>query len=441
MGNRRALVLIFLANLISGIAQGITTIAIPVYFIYELGDGEMWFQSFVIVWFLGLFWRLYAGVLVDGFRRKDVFLGTNFFAGLIVLSVAALGFAIENAWIEDQAMPPILPILVFATTLFSHFIHFPNLYAFIQEITEVNQYSKWTRYVEIFGQITSMAAAFVGGILAKGVNTGTAGEADMLGQMLPSVSIDRWQLHELFALDGATYIVSFIIILFIRYRGKRSTAVGPNQTIDPESQSVMGSLQIGWKYLRRNRVVLSFGLIGSTNFIIFTALIWTTVPLYVSNQLHADEFVAFLSEFFHGIGALFCALILRWLFRDVSIPAATAIFIAITALMLGLAAVSDDVSIFFVVCLMIGFSNAGGRIYRILYLFNKVPNEFIGRVNSILTIPQTLLTGFFVLIFSDAFTPEPFFFVGNNVVYAYWALAGFALLMLLLLIPIYRKAL
>ena len=62
--------------------------------------------------------------------------------------------------------------------------------------------------------------------------------------------------------------------------------------------------------------------------------------------------------------------------------------------------------ILFIVAVLIGFTNAGSRIYRVLYLFGEVPNRLIGRVQSIINIPQTLIPVAFLFIFGTNYFVE-----------------------------------
>ena len=46
-------------------------------------------------------------------------------------------------------------VFVFGITIFNYNIHYPNLYAFGQEITEPKNYGKLNSYIEVQGQVTS----------------------------------------------------------------------------------------------------------------------------------------------------------------------------------------------------------------------------------------------------------------------------------------------
>ena len=87
--------------------------------------------------------------IASAYSRKTLFILIILACGLIVGGVAVAGFFTSNT--ND-----LLVILVFATTIFNYNVHYPNLYAFGQEITEKRNYGKLNSYIEIQGQSTSI---------------------------------------------------------------------------------------------------------------------------------------------------------------------------------------------------------------------------------------------------------------------------------------------
>ena len=129
MKNKHAISLLFLANIISGLAQGISMIAIPWYFVKIVSRPEFFANAYLLITFLTLFWGLYAGTLIDRYSRKRLFIIINLFCGLFIGGIAYFG-------IHNQHLGDVLIILVFGITIFNYNVHYPNLYAFGQEITE-----------------------------------------------------------------------------------------------------------------------------------------------------------------------------------------------------------------------------------------------------------------------------------------------------------------
>ena len=133
MENKKAIIILFVANGISGIAQGITMLAIPWYFTKVLSMESFFAVAYSIITFLCLFWSLYAGVLVDKYSRKKIFLILNLTSGLIITSISLAGYKLGQ-------IPTELIIIVFGLMFFNFNIHYPNLYAFCQQLTLKNTY-------------------------------------------------------------------------------------------------------------------------------------------------------------------------------------------------------------------------------------------------------------------------------------------------------------
>lgn len=159
MKNFQAIVLLFLANTISGVAQGISMIAIPWHF-SQNEDMTRFGVVYGISSLISLFWVPYSGTLVDRFNRKHIFLVITGISGAVVLGVASWG-------INQGTLSWWLIASVFLVTFSIYNIHFPNLYAFMQEITERKYYGKISSYLEVFNQLAAaLAGAFAALLLS-----------------------------------------------------------------------------------------------------------------------------------------------------------------------------------------------------------------------------------------------------------------------------------
>ena len=209
MKNKQAITLLFIANIISGFAQGISMLAIPWYFADILGMSSTYAKGYAILTFISLFWSLYSGTLVDRYSRKKLFLYSNLVCSIIIGSAAFYG-------ITNEHTPWILALAVFGTTMFHYSIHYPNLYAFGQEITEKENYGKLNSYIEIQGQSTSIFAGAFAAILLSGTENQVM---NLMGINIPlPFDIIPWEIHEIFLMDAITYGAAFLIILFIKYQ-------------------------------------------------------------------------------------------------------------------------------------------------------------------------------------------------------------------------------
>jgi MFS transporter, DHA3 family, macrolide efflux protein len=415
--NKKALTILFIANAISGFAQGLTMLSIPWYF-KSMERYPLFMVAVIIITLGSLFWGLYSGTLVDGFNRKDVFLGTNFMGGLIVLSVASLGF-------REGALPISLILLVYTTTLYGYIIHFPNLYAFSQEVTDPKDYTRVVSHIEIVGQATAMASAALGGLLLGGVDFSEP--IPLLGTI--EIHIERWTLHEIFLIDAIAFFISFAIVIFIKYQPLKK-----DMTID--EGDLKDRLKVGYDYLKKNRLVSIFGICSYSIFVVVLVEIFVLLFLYIDNHLQAGGYELGFSEMMFATGSLVSGIIIRNLMAKMSIPKSIIVLTYFTTVAFFVVAFTTSVWVFYLFCLVIGFTNAGSRIFRVSYLFNLVPNELTGRVNSIFNVVTTVCRIIFILLFL-----LPFFQEGSNVTNAYIVLGFFTLGSAVLLSYLYKPLL
>jgi len=387
--------------------------SIPYYF-NKIDNYSFFSLSLTVITLVSLFWALYAGSIIDGFNRKDVFLGTNFVGGIVILSIASLGF-------KEGELTNILIILVYALTMFGYVIHYPNLYAFSQELSEPKDYTKITSLIEIVGQSTVMGSAIMGTMLLKGIENFHVPFTDAI------VTIERWEIHEIFLFDAIAYFVSFLIILLIKYSPNMKLVISDEGTLYER-------LKTGYMYLKNNQLVALFGICSFTIFIVVYIEQFALMTPYVLNHLHEDAPVLGLTELMYGLGALFSGVIIQTLFSKMPVLKAVVLLTFATGAIFLLSSFTCAVIIFINVAFLKGFTNASSRIFRVTYLFSLIPNELAGRVNSFFNVMNTV----FRLIFLSLFT-LPFFMDGSNVVYAYGILAVFCFIAGVVLLIYYKQ--
>ncbi len=374
-------------------------LAIPWYFAQNQQSSEF-NLLFAIVTFINIFWGLFAGTLVDRFNRQRLFMATNGVEGSILLLVALYG------WIVGQLPLPLI-VLVFAITVFGYRMHYPNLYAFVQEVTSPEHYTRVTSYIEIVGQATNVIAGAFAVILLEGVDT----TLPLIGK----IDIEAWNIYEIFTLDAITYGISVIIISFIRYV--------PDKIFKVDRSPLVNRLVAGFNFLRDNPIVFIFGFFTHSIFVIMLVSLFTVMPMYITNYLKMGGEVFGGMEVLYGIGALSAGVFIgrwtrNWPKADVII-----FFMFLTTVILLGCAVLKTLPFYFSAGFLIGFTNAGTRILRVSFLFEQIPNQIIGRVNSVFSVLNLIMRISFTLIFSLTF-----FAVGTNITYAYVILAAFTLL-------------
>jgi MFS transporter, DHA3 family, macrolide efflux protein len=401
--NARAYRLLFAANIVSGFAQGITMLAIPWYFITQLGQPELFGIIYGVVTILMIFWGLYAGSLIDRFSRKWVFFGVNLFGLALLASMSFLGFL-------NDGPGALGAMLVFMGTIFIFNIHYPALYAFGQEISDREDYARFTSWAEIIGQSTSIASGAVGALLLAGV---TQGDYTFAGRdfHIP-FNIRSWRLEEIFLADAITYAIGLLLIYFIRYT--------PVSVRIKENGSAIKRIKTGIRFLRENPLILMFGNASYAIFVVLLITVQQLLPVYTDQHLNAGAGWYALSEMLYSIGAMLAGVGMIWAFRKKNLVFGVITLMICTVGIYLICAFSTLKWLFAILCVLLGLCNAGTRVLRTTWIFNHVPNQTIGRVSSVFQTVNTLLRGSFSLLFA-----LPFFNRDGQVIYAYLICALF----------------
>lgn len=415
MKNSFAIILLFIANSISGMAQGISMLAIPWYFAQQEEMGKFGL-IYILVSCISFFWVPYSATFVDRYNRKNIFLIITAVCGLLIFSIASFGFI-------NGGLPWFLVALTFTITFLNYNIHYPTLYAFVQEITEEKYYGKITSYLEIQGQLTSVLAGGAGAFLLEGM-TGESMNLFGMDWTLP-FQITPWEIHEIFMLDAGTYLIAFFIISMIRY-----TSIV--EKIESEAISIKEQLQVGLDYLNNNKNIFLFGVASYAVFVTVLIECFYLGANYTKQHLEAGGDVFATSEIFYACGAVFAGFTIRTLFNRVTLPMSIIIMTIITSGLFFTLAFTKSTLIFFIMLLLLGICNAGTRIQRTTYLFSHVPNHVYGRAASIFFLSNIIFRVCLLSLFSLAF-----FQTGQGTAYSFGILGLFLFISAIVLIKYY----
>ncbi|HAA10775.1 MAG TPA: MFS transporter, partial [Cytophagales bacterium] len=241
-------------------------LAVP-WYMAQRGRSEVFFLWFGVFTLIAIVWSLLAGSIIDRFPRKNVFLGTNAVEGAIVIGVASFG-------LTTGSMTESMALAVFGLTFLGYNIHYPNLYAFGQEITPPDQYLRINSQLEVISQSTRALSGAGAAILLSGVSW----EGILLGLDL-SIQIPAWSLAEIFMVDGVTYLVAMVLIAAIRYTPYTQNKV--------ERGKLWERLKGGFRYLNRNRLIALFGYCTHSNFVVAVVTIHALLSPYITDWLGA----------------------------------------------------------------------------------------------------------------------------------------------------------
>ena len=417
MKNKQAITLLFISNIISGFAQGISMIAIPWYFVDVVARPSIFAYFYLIITFLTLFWGLYAGTIIDRYSRKKVFIYTNLVCGSIIALVSYYGFRFGN-------VPDFLVLLVFGLTIFNYNIHYPNLYAFGQEITEKKNYGKLNSYIEVQGQVTSMFAGAFAAILLSG----TSSESFSIAGIHISLpfTIEAWPIQKVFLMDAVTYFIGVVLFLFIKYT--------PIVKDEIHLGSLFSRLRLGFKYLISNPSIFAFGTLSYMLFAFTIVEIHVLLPSYVERFMNESANVYASAEVYYSLGAILSGvLVYRFLSKYNEYLSIVSLMFIVSIAFIGMS-FSDSLILFFTANLLLGITNAGVRILRTTYLFSHIPNNLIGRTSSVFSFINVTIRMILIFIFS-----LPFFLKEDNIRWGYFVGSSLILITVVLLLLYYKK--
>lgn len=404
MKNKKAIFFLFCANSVSGASQGISMIAIPWYFAGELNMPSFFGGLYATITGLSLFWMLFVGNMVDRFNRKTIFLYVTGIGAFLLSAISFSGYYMGSVHY-------LLVAAAFASTYFIYSVHYPNLYAFAQEITEQKHYGRITSYIEIQGQLTTMLAGGLAALLLSGVR---ADPVNFFGwEFTFPFTVEKWELHEIFAVDAITYMLAFSLILLIKYVPIAERVI--------DEGSIKGRLIFGFNYLKSNKYVLLFGVASFSVFVTILCIGFFIAPIYINNHLEGGAGVYAISDVFFAGGAVLAGFSIRYVFKQKTVLAIIVMSL-LTASIYFFYTANYNISLFYVTMLLIGACNAGIRIMRMTYIFNHIPNNLIGRTGSIFGLSNVMLRLAFLTSFSI-----PFFSEGDNIIYPFMIMGCFIL--------------
>lgn len=418
---RRNIILLFSANTVSNFASGITVLAIPWYLVNlpESENGnEKTFLMMAIVTGITMVWGMFAGSLIDRYNRKRIF--------QVLQAVDCLVIAGAGAFAGLTGEMPFWTIaLVEGITICSWTLFYPNLYAFCQELVRPEKYKQINSAIELQGQATTFLGMLVGPMLMTGRM------AFDWGFWAVDLQFHRWELWELFLLDGGTYALSVTIISLIKYV--------PGEYISKSVGSVFARIRSGFQYLVRDRAFIIFGIASYNIFFVILVFVQAALAIYVQGYMGFDyESGAPIIggfEIMYALGAIsagFMGVVLaRWMARS-NVIKQIIFLLFLSAALFTLLSLFNLVAVLYLSGFLVGIANAGTRILRITYIARVVPNHMIGRVNTLFT----MVNAFFRLSLFSLFL-IPFFSApgnGPHIIYATAIMAAVCLVSGVLLV-------
>ncbi|MCL6586638.1 MAG: MFS transporter [Anoxybacillus sp.] len=334
---------LLVANTLSSIGTGMTMIAIPWLFVQKRG-GETTFgiitTTLTVIMFL---LTPTVGMWIDRVSRKTILL-IGEASGFIIVSLFALIGTSGNEYYPWQLA------VLFASGSLYYFLFYPTMFAFTQEIFEREQYETVNGMTEIQGQLATVVS---GG--------------------LASVMVGKMPFHWLLWLDAYTYLVAFFCLSLISYRRTRQVTT---------TASFWNKLTEGYRYMQKHPALFWFFL---ASFMPFIGVMMTNYlhPIYIADVLREDSAVYGIQSMIYGIGAALAGATVPFLIRRIGTATSVLLNVGIYALGVTMFLLWRETFLFYVSVVLTAFGNAGARVARSSLMMAVVPNDKIGRVDSL----------------------------------------------------------
>ncbi len=390
----RSIILLLISIISATIAQGLSVISIPWYFTDILEKSSVFTLGYSAITFFGLIWGLYAGVIIDNYNRKKILIYINLSSTLLF---ALLG--IYLVVIDPNSV--IAPMIGFGACSFYYIVFFPNLYAIIKEFTSKKDYIKINSIVELFIQSTNIISATLCGILLSG----SSEVLDYFNLVL--FDFEEWSVENIFLLNSIMYFITFGLLLFVKYHPERKKTIY-------NIKKVIKEVQLAIKFLKKNQDILIYAVCSQIVFAFLIVELFALLPLFIKNCLNENVITFALADVTYGFGAILAGFTTVILLRYYNKLIVTIILIIIAGYAFTIMVEFQQLIIFFICSFLIGVANASIRITRMSYFFDKIPNNLMGRTNTIFNSINTLIRGFLILLFSISW-----FTKGENVIIGY----------------------
>ncbi|MBA3817179.1 MAG: MFS transporter, partial [Parachlamydiaceae bacterium] len=212
---------LFFGQLISAFGSQLTAVIIP-FQIYFLTNSVFWTGLISGVEFIFLFISsLIGGVLADRFDKKRVLLIAE-----AILCCIPIGLAINASW-ATPSLAVIFFLAGFAS--FMNGLHRPALEALTPRLVKPEDLSKVSALSPMRHILTTILSPLIGGVLIVSIG--------------PAAT---------YTLDAASFLISFLFLLSINYKGTTQTVVAHKVTL----KSFFGELAEGKRYLQSRPDIL-----------------------------------------------------------------------------------------------------------------------------------------------------------------------------------------
>jgi MFS family permease len=357
---------LLIANMFSSVGTGITMLSIPWLLIQKSGGETLFGYIALAMTVILLLLTPYSGMMIDRFSRKAIMLCGEVLGFTIVTAFAFIGFFGIEYQIWHLAV-------LYASGVLYYFLFYPTLFALNQELFDSSQYKQLNGIFEIQGQLATVMAGGVASIL-----------------------MEKVALHWILLLDACTYLAAVYCLWKIPYHREHHSV---------HNVSFWYKMTEGYRYMRNHPSLFWFLL---ASFMPFIGVMMTNYlhPIYISTVLKEDGSVYGTQSMVYGIGAAFAGLVIPFFMKRIGNEAAIVINVCIYTIAMTMFLIFQHTLIFYMLVVFTAFGNAGTRVARSSLMMELIPNDKIGRVDSLFRAVGFIIRILLLSVFTGAVSLE-----------------------------------
>ena len=334
--------LIIFANIASSIGSGITMIAIPWMLVTSENGNALFGYVTICMTIISFLVTPLIGNLVDKMSRKNLLLISELVCFLLLLFFSLIGFLGLSYEVWHYT-------IIYAIGSLYYTIFYPTMFAMNQEIFSKEQYKSLNGTMEVQGQLSSVVA---GG--------------------LASILLLKWDLHYILLLDALTYAAAIYFYLKVPYVRAKANKDG---------KVIKSKASEGLVYMLKRPAMFIFLLFSIMPFIgvMITNYLF---PVYLSDVLRASGSFYGMQGMIYGLGAILAGIFIPTIAKKIG-DGKTIIFAVLTYTIAISFIIIANVPFYLLLMFFIAMGNSGARVARNSFLMDQIPNDIIGRVDSL----------------------------------------------------------
>ncbi|MGF9965920.1 MFS transporter [Bacillus rhizoplanae] len=348
------------ANSLSAIGSGITMITISWLLVTSPGGNTMFGYISIISTLVMFLCTPFIGHCIDRFSRKTLLLVNEAIGAIAVGIMVCWGFT-------GHSYETIHYIVLYITGSFYYLVFYPNIFAFNQEAFASEHYKSLSGTMEIQGQLTQVIAGAVASF------------------MITIVAV-KWILF----INMLAYIGAFILLSFIPYT-RQSTESG--------KQPFTKQIFEGVHFMKKRKKLFWFLF---ATYMPFIGVMMTNylMPVYISDVLKESGSVYGTEGMMYGIGAMLAGIGIPILMKYVKTEVSIVLTMFIYTISITVMIIKPSVFLLYGLAIFMAIGNAGTRVARNVLMMEQVPNEVIGRVDSLFRFVGTGVRVILLLAFT-----------------------------------------